>query len=422
MTRVVVTGLGVVSPIGHGLAEFEHALREGFSGIRFQPELESLEFGCRVAGIPTGLGDLAARYFSPHVQIGMDRYAEIGCAAGLDCWADAGLQSPKKNDIDWDTSIVFGSGIGGIETIGRTLVPETDNCRVRRLGSAIPERIMGSAVSARLAGLLAVGGQVTSNSSACATGTEAIANAWWMIREGRAARAIAGGCEGASPYIWAGFDAMRVLCRRFNDAPAQASRPMSASAGGFVPASGGGALLLEDLDTALQRGARIYAEIAGAAVNCGGHRNGGTMTAPNAEGAQRCIRGAMATAGIRGEEIDLISGHLTATAADPLEVANWKAALDLPAGQFPHINAPKSLFGHALGAAGAIESVACVLQLYKGFVHPSINCEDVHPEIEWCNHAIPRAAIERNLNVIAKASFGFGDVNACIVFRRWTNN
>jgi 3-oxoacyl-(acyl-carrier-protein) synthase len=417
----VITGLGVLSPIGHGLAEFAEGLREGRSGIRYEPELESLGFGCCVAGVPCGVEGLAARYFEPHVQIGMDRYATIGCIAGLDCWKDAGLPEPAKDRVDWDTSIVFGSGIGGIETIGRTLVPETDNRRARRLGSTIPERIMGSSVSARLAGILGAGGQVTSNSSACATGTEAIANAWWMVREGRARRVIAGGCEGASPYIWAGFDAMRVLSSRFNDAPSRASRPMSASAGGFVPAGGGAALMLEDLDTALQRGARIYAEIAGGAVNCGGHRNGGTMTAANAEGARRCIRGAVDSAKIGADEIDLISGHLTATAADPMEAANWRAALNLPAEQFPLINAPKSLFGHTLGAAGAIESVACVLQLYRGFVHPSINCEDVHPELGWCERSIPRTAVERDLEIVAKASFGFGDVNACIVFRRWKN-
>jgi len=421
MKRVVVTGLGVVAPIGHGLAEFESGLREGRSGIRYQPELAALEFGCRVAGVPECLDELWPRYFPPQLQRGIDRYAGIGCIAGLDCWEDAGLCKPSPDRVDWDTAIVFGSGIGGIETIGRNLVPETDSGRVRRLGSAIPERIMGSSISARLAGLLGVGGQVTSNSSACATGAEAIANAWWMIREGRAVRSIAGGCEGVSPYTWAGFDAMRVLCSAFNDAPSRASRPMSATARGFVPASGGGALMLEDLEVAQQRGARIYAEIVGVAVNCGGHRNGGTMTAPNPEGAQRCIRQALDSAGIRGEDVDLISGHLTATTADPREIANWRAALGVTPENFPAINAPKSLFGHALGAAGAIESVACVLQLHHQFVHPSINCEDLHPELQWCERAIVRNAEARDLRIVAKASFGFGDVNGCLVFRRWEN-
>ena len=312
----------------------------------------------------------------------------MGCIAGLDCWEDAGL-SIDPDSTDWDTSIVFGSGIGGLETAGKVLVPMTDSARVRRLGSTVPERVMSSAVSARLGGLLGAGGQVTSNSSACSTSTESIINGYWMIREGRAARVLAGGCEGDSPYIWAGFDGMRVLSRNFNHAPEQASRPLSATAGGFVPASGAGALLLESLESARRRGAPIYAEVCGAAVNCGGQRNGGTMTAGNPEGVRRCIHAAIESAGIAPADIDLISGHLTATQGDRIEVRNWRCALGLPPGRFPLLTAPKSLIGHALGAAGAIECVASILQLQRNFVHPSLNCEDLHPDLDWCERVHP---------------------------------
>jgi 3-oxoacyl-(acyl-carrier-protein) synthase len=287
------------------------------------------------------------------------------------------------------------------------------------MGSVVPERIMGSAACARLAGLLGVGGQTTSNSSACATGTEAIIEGYWAVREGRAARVVAGGCEGDSRYIWAAFDAMRVLSRNFNHAPERASRPLSVTAGGFVPASGSGALMLESLESALARGARIYAEVAGAAVNCGGQRNGGSMTAANPEGVRRAIRAAVDDAQISPRDIDLISGHLTATMADVREVQNWRCALELDGSAFPLLNAPKSLFGHAIGAAGAIECVAAILQLYRGFVHPSRNCEDIHPDLAWCEDHIPRACQERDLRVVAKASFGFGDVSACILFRKF---
>jgi 3-oxoacyl-(acyl-carrier-protein) synthase len=141
------------------------------------------------------------------------------------------------------------------------------------------------------------------------------------------------------------------------------------------------------------------------------------MTAGNPEGARRCIREAMRSAGIEPAELDLISGHLTATKADPLEVSNWCAALELPLDRFPLLNAPKSLIGHTLGAAGAIESVAVILQLANSFVHASYNCDDLHPQIAWCESRIPRRTIERELRVAAKASFGFGDVNACVVFK-----
>ena len=157
---------------------------------------------------------------------------------------------------------------------------------------------------------------------------------------------------------------------KFNDNPAAGSRPMSASACGFVPGSGGAMLLLEELETALARGARIYAEIIGGAVNSGGQRMGGSMTAPNPEGVKRCVRLAVADAGIDPAEVDAINGHLTATYADPVEVKNWAAALERTPDNFPYINATKSLVGHCLGAAGAIECVASVLQVYRDFCIP----------------------------------------------------
>ena len=416
MKRVVITGLGVLAPGAHGLAAFEDLLRAGRSAIRFRPEMAALNLGCQVAGVPDDAGGLKDRYFDPSAQAGMDRHSVMGCIAGIDCWRDAGLPEPDGHTIHWDTAICFGTGIGALDTIGKMLVPATDAGRSRRLGSVIPERIMCSAASARLAGILGTGGQVTMNSSACSTGTEALANAYWMVREGRAARVLAGGCESDSEYVWSCFDAMRVLCRNWNAEPERASRPLSASARGFVPAAGAGALMVESLDSARARGARIYAEIAGAAVNCGAQRNGGSMTLCNPEGARRAIRGALHDAQLQPSDIDLISGHLTGTIGDPLELRNWRCALELPQDRFPHVNTPKSLIGHALGASGAIESVAAVLQLACGFIHPSRNCEDLHPEIEWAASHVVTRTIDRPLHVVAKASFGFGDVNSCVLF------
>ncbi len=231
---------------------------------------------------------------------------------------------------------------------------------------------------------------------------------------------LCGGAEGASHYIWAGFDAMRVLARGFNDAPEKASRPLSASAAGFIPGAGAGVLMLESLDGARARGARIYAELLGSALNCGGHRGGGSMTAPNPESVRRCIRAALAAAATPSAAVDVINGHLTATAADPVEVGSWAAALERTPAEFPLITSTKSMIGHVLGAAGAIESVATILMLHHGFVHPSINCEDVHPEIAAYAASIPHAVVEKpDLRVAIKAGFGFGDVNACVVFRKW---
>jgi 3-oxoacyl-(acyl-carrier-protein) synthase len=171
----------------------------------------------------------------------------------------------------------------------------------------------------------------------------------------------------------------------------------------------------------LARGARIHAEVLGAAVNCGGHRGGGSMTAPNPEGIRRCIGAAIRDADVTPDEIDVINGHLTATGADPREVAAWADALERPPTRFPWITSTKSMIGHALGAAGALESVASVLMLTGGFVHPSLNCEDVHPEIQPYAASIPHEARPApHLRTVIKAGFGFGDVNACVLFRKWS--
>lgn len=422
--RVVITGMGVVSPNGHGLEAFTEALRDGVSGIRHVPELAALNFACQVGGIPQDFDAVRSAYFDREKLLSINDNIGYASVAAVDAWRDAGFEVPDAEDdrVDWETGVIAGSGIGGMDTISRTVVPMVNEGNVRRMGSRIVEQVMNSGTSARIAGLLALGNQVTSNSSACSTGNEAVIEAMTRIRNGLATRVLAGGSEGASPYIWAGFDAMRVICRKSNDRPEKASRPMSASASGFVPGAGGALLVLEELESALRRGVRIYAEVLGGMVNCGGHRMGGTITAPNPEGVRRCIQGALADAGIEPDEIDAINGHLTATYADPLEVKNWSAALGRAPDRFPYINSTKSMIGHCLGAAGAIECVAVVLQLERGFIHPSINCEDLHPEIEPFAGSVPQKAIDHpDLKIIAKAGFGFGDVNSCLIFKKWTN-
>lgn len=422
--RVVITGLGVVAPNGNGLEAYEAALRAGASGIRHLPLLEELNFGCTAAGVPQETDAIAEAYFDEDELLAMNSNHRFGCIAAVDAWTDAGFERPAHGDdhVYWEAGAVIGTGIGGLDTAGAKLIPLTDAAKVRRLGSTIVEQIMGSGVSARVSGLLALGNQVTSNSSACSTGAEAIVGGYQRIQSGLADRMLCGGSEGSSHYIWAGFDAMRVLSRKFNDQPEKASRPLSASAAGFVPGSGAGIVHLESLESAQARGARIYAEVLGASLNCGGHRQGGSMTAPNHTSVRRCIRQAVEDAGIESDEIDAINGHLTATGADPYEVESWAVALERTPENLPLICSTKSMIGHGLGAAGAMESVACILMLHGGFVHPSINCEDVHPEIEPYAASIPHEVAETpELRTIIKAGFGFGDVNVCVLFRKWSD-
>ena len=420
--RVVVTGIGVIAPNGNGVEAFRAALKAGRSGIRRQESMVEHKFACQVAGSPVGADELAEQAFGSDELLAMNQSHRFASLACVEAWQDAGFERPDPADdrVDWDTGAVLGTGVGGMDTTAERVVPFTNAGRVRRLGSTAVEQVMASGISARVSGQFALGNQVTTNSSACSTGSEAIAMGTERIRRGLAKRMLCGGAEAASPYIWAGFDAMRVMCRDFNDEPERASRPMSASAGGFVPGAGAGVVLLESLSSALERGARIRAEVIGQAVNCGGHRTGGSMTAPNPEGVVRCVQGALADAGIEAREVDLISGHLTATGADPREVASWTKALGREPSDFPVITATKSLVGHGLGAAGAIESVAALLMLEGGFAHPSINCEDIHPQIAPYERAIARERRELpDLRTVIKAGFGFGDVNACLIFRSY---
>ena len=420
--RVVVTGVGVVAPNGSSISEFEESIRKGQSGIRHVEAMASAKFGCTVGGVPQGIDALAEANFAEDELLAMNMSHRYASLATLEAWLDAGLTRPDQDSdlVDWDTGAILGTGIGGMDTTGEKVVPLTNAGKVRRLGSTAVEQVMASGVSARLSGQFALGNQVTTNSSACSTGAEAIAMGFERIRSGRAERMICGGAEAASHYIWAGFDAMRVLNRGSNDEPEKASRPMSGSAGGFIPGAGAGVLVLESEERARERGARIYAEIQGQGLNCGGHRAGGSMTAPNPDGVRRCIQMALADAQISADQVDAINGHLTATGADPREIASWAAALGRAPGELPPITSTKSMVGHTLGAAGAVESVACILMLRGGFIHPSINCEDVHPEIEPYASSIPHVLREApDMKVIIKAGFGFGDVNVCLVFRKW---
>ena len=420
--RVVVTGLGIIAPNGNGTRDFEMALRKGQSGIRYQEVMEETKFACRVAGVPQGADELAEASFSEDLLMVMNMSHRYAALAALEAWTDAGFKMPAADDdrVNWDTGAIVGTGVGGMDTMGEKVIPLTDAGKLRRLGSTAVEQVMASGVSARISGLFALGNQVTTNSSACSTGNEAIAMGLERIRSGFADKMLCGGAEAASHYIWSGFDAMRVLCRDFNDEPEKASRPLSASAGGFVPGSGAGILMLESLESAEARGAEIHAEVLGAGINCGGHRGGGSMTAPNPESVQRCIQLALSDAGLEASEVDAVNGHLTATRADPSEISAWAKALGREPGNLPKVTATKGLVGHTLGAAGALESVATVLMLRGGFLHPCVNCEDVHPEIEPFADAIPHTLEEpADLNVILKAGFGFGDVNSCLAFRKW---
>ena len=419
--RVVITGIGVCSPVGVGIDDFVDALKNGKVGIAHQADLADLNFRCQIAGKPKITKDLLNKYFTTLQQRDLKASGIVyGVIAGCDAWQDAGYEQRKDGEPDWDCGIIFGTGILGVDKF-REAIYRVDDGQVRRLGSTTVVQTMASGISAYLGGILGCGNQVTTNSSACTTGTEAILMGYDRIRSGRAKRMLVGSCSDSGPYVWGGFDAMRILPRKFNSQPERGSRPMSASASGFVPGSGAGALLLETLESALERGATIYAEVLGGSINSGGHRNGGSMTAPNSLAVQRCIREAIKSSGISARDIDLINGHLTATTKDPVEISNWSEALGLRGVSFPYVNSFKGHFGHCLAAAGSLECAGTVLQFREGTVFGNVNCEDLHPEIAEVvdPEKVPTQSLAFTPKIIAKASFGFGDVNACVIFRRY---
>jgi len=418
--RVVITGMGVVAPNASNLNDFEQAIRHGKSGIAFQPDLAALGFSCCIGGKPMLNDALIGTYFEPLELRNFNNHSIIyGVIAAMEAWKDAGL-GISGDEPDWDSGTIFGNGSSGVEKF-REAIYKIDEGAVKKLGSTTVVQIMVSGISAFLSGKIGLGNQVTTNSSACTTGTESLLMCYDRIRTGKAKRMLAGSTSDSGPYIWAGFDAMKVCTFKHNDQPEKGSRPMSATASGFVPAGGAGALVLENLDEALKRGANIYAEVIGGAINSGGQRGSGTMTAPNSMAVQRCITDAIKDANIDANEIDAINGHLTATTKDALEIQNWAAALQRSGTDFPYINALKSHVGHCLSASGSIECIAAALQVKQGFLFPNLNCEDLHPDIAAIISAdkIPQQLIEQELNIIAKASFGFGDVNACAIFKKY---
>ena len=425
--RVVVTGIGVVSPNGTGVEAFNQALLSGKSAIKYWEELKDLNFRCQI-GARVTVDNSYKEKFLPSFIINKIRNNAIiyACLSGMEAWLDAGL-SPNETDVDTDSGIVFGSGdlsFDDLKTPSEFPVTLIGNGDSKRLGSRAISEAMNSGASAYLNNLLGLGNRIVSNSSACVTGSESVLVGYEHIKGGRATRMICGSTEGDSKYIWGGFDAMRVLCSDSNDNPEKGSRPMSATSSGFVPGGGSGALVLETLESAQKRGAKIYAEICGGEYNSGGQRNGGTMTAPNSQAVVACIQSALNQAELEGKDIDLISGHLTSTKGDPLEIKNWIEALRVSRSDFPYVNTPKSMIGHCIGGAGSIELVASILQLEHGYVHRNLNAEELHPEIATVldREKIPTDTVHKKIDTIIKANYGFGDLNCVLVLKKWKEN
>lgn len=421
--RIVITGMGVVAPNAVGLTDFREAIRSGKSGISFIPELERLNFRCQVAGIPPISERDRAQFKDTHRLAKLKSTGILyGLMAVSEALENAGLANHPGVELGVDTGCIFGTGSNGVEATnyGMNVI---ENSGAHGGDGTNFLQGLNSGVSAYIGYLYGLGNQTTSNASACNTGTEAIIMACNRIKMGLAKRMIVGSSESDTPFVWAPFDSMFATAQGFNAMPEKASRPMSEYAAGFVPSSGAGALIVESLASATERKAFIYAEILGGQINSGGHRGDGSMTLGNQKGIVKCIQDTLRITKTSPEDIDFISGHLSSTIGDIREIQGWCSALNLSGSHFPFINATKSMIGHCLSASGAIETVGSVLQLQHGFIHPSINSEEVHPEIGSLisPDRIPQTMIEKDIQIAAKISLGFGDVNSCVILRRWGN-
>ena len=405
MRRVVVTGMGIVSSIGNNTEEVTASLREAKSGISRAEEYAELGFRCQVHGAPKidveSLVDRRAMRFhgrgTAWNHIAMDQAI-----------ADAGLSEDEvSNDR---TGIIMGSG--GPST--RTIVDSADITREKgpkRVGPFAVPKAMSSTASATLATFFKIKGINYSISSACATSNHCIGNAFEMIQYGKQDRMFAGGCEDLDWTLSVLFDAMGAMATKYNDTPATASRAYDKNRDGFVIAGGAGVLVLEDLETALARGAKIYGEIVGYGATSDGY----DMVAPSGEGAIRCMKMALSTVKTK---IDYINPHATSTpAGDAPEIEAIRQVFG-SGDACPPIAATKSLTGHSLGATGVQEAIYSLLMMQNNFICESAHIEELDPA--FADMPIVRKRIDNaQLNTVLSNSFGFGGTNATLVFQRY---
>jgi len=402
MRRVVVTGYGIVSSIGLGANEVIASLREARSGITAAPEYAALGFRCQVHGKPqieweTMVDRRAARFLAAGTG-----YAHIAMEQAI---ADAGLTEEEVSNER--TGLVVGSG--GPST--RAIVEAADVARekgVKRIGPFAIPKAMSSGPSATLSTWFKIRGLNFSVTSACATSTHCIGIAAGDIALGRQDIVFAGGCEEVDWTMSSMFDAMGAMSSKFNDTPAVASRAYDAARDGFVIAGGAGILVLEALDHAKARGAKIYGEIVGYAANSDGH----DMVAPSGEGAARCMRLAMADAGDR--KIDYLNPHGTGTPIG--DIKEMEAVRKVFGDNAPLISSTKSLTGHSLGAAGAQEAIYCLMMMGADFVAESAHIDTLDPA--FADLPIVRERLDRPLETVMSNSFGFGGTNGCLVLAR----
>lgn len=405
--RVVVTGLGAVTPLGLSAEETWEALLEGRSGISPLTEIDVEDYPTKIAGVARGFEP--TKYMSRKEARRMGRFSQLAVAAAGMALEDAGLSS---GEIDAEkTGVILGtSGGGAVEECEKA-------CRVMldkggmRISPFFPVTVSLNVAAHHISCIFGLDGYSSTVVTACAAGTQGVGEATEAIRRGAAEVMVAGGTEsGICELSVAAFSVARGYSRR-NDEPEKASRPFDADRDGFVPAEGAGILILEELEHAVGRGARIYAEVLGYAGTSDTYH----LIAPDPEGraAARAMIGAMEDAGLALEDIDYINAHATSTVlGDAAETVAIKRAFGELAYGIP-ISATKSMTGHLIGAAGGVEALVSVLSIRDNVIHPTINLDNPDPQCDL--DYVPHVAREANVDIVLSNSFGLGGQNACLV-------
>ncbi len=406
--RVVVTGLGLVTPLGTGLEKTWQALCAGKSGVRRISRFDATGYPSQIAGEVTDFDP--AQFIEKKEIKKMDTFIHYAVGASQMAADDAGLKIAP--DSAERVGVYIGSGIGGLPAIEHyhKVLLEKGSDRVTPF--FIPMVIINLA-SGQVAIRLGAKGPNSCAVTACATGNHCIGDAFRLIQRGEADVMLAGGAESTiCPLAVAGFSAAKALSRR-NDDPARASRPFDRDRDGFVLGEGAGVLVLEEYERARQRGARVYCELIGYAMNADAFH----ITAPpdDGEGAVRCVELALKDAGVAKDEVGYINAHATSTFADKVESLALKKVFGERAYKIP-VSSTKSMTGHLLGAAGGVEAAFTVLALNRGVLPPTINLESPDPDCDL--DYVPGSARNAAVQVALSNSFGFGGVNACLLFRR----
>lgn len=413
MKRAVITGLGAVTPLGNSVNDFWENLVMGKSGAaeitKFNTTNHKTKFACEVKGFDP------LKYFDKQEARKMDLYTQYAIAAADECIKDSGLD---LNVIDLNrVGVIVATGIGGMLTFEEEIINFTKNNEIPRFSPFFITKMISNIATGQISIKYGFRGISYSVSSACASSNNAIANALDLIRLGRANIIIAGGSEATiSHSSIGGFNAMKALST-LNESPETASRPFDVSRDGFVAGEGAGLLVIEELEHALKRGAKIYCELAG--YGCASDAYHIAATHPEGLGAILAMQGAIEDAGLKPEDVNYINAHATSTPVG--DISECKAIEKVFCNSLDkiHISATKSMTGHLLGAAGAIEAIACIKSIEKGVIPPTINLKERDPQINPQLNLTPEKAFKMDVKVAFSNTFGFGGHTSTMAFKKY---